>query len=98
MNIWTSISMSIEAVVKAKEISFPAREYMAAEIKRTFICDVKKTMKLHNVSQAELARRMSTSRAMIRRLLDDDDLSVTLATISKTAVALGISVHIELKN
>jgi len=34
-------------------------------------------MKESNVSQAELVRRMKTSRAVVHRLLDANDLSVT---------------------
>lgn len=43
-----------------------------------------------------MARRMSTSRAVIRRLLDANDLSVTLATMSKAATALGRSLRFKL--
>ncbi len=49
-----------------------------------------------NVSQAELARHMRTSRAVVHRLLDATDPSVTLATISKAATALGRSVRVAL--
>lgn len=49
-----------------------------------------------NVSQAEMARRMRTSRAVIRRLLDGDDPSVTLTTISKAANALGRDIVLKL--
>ena len=48
------------------------------------------------VSQAEMARRMKTSRAVVRRLLDDSDPSVTLATISRAALALGKQVRLKL--
>jgi hypothetical protein len=43
-----------------------------------------------------MARRMSTSRAVIRRLLDANDLSITLATMSKAAAALGRSLQLKL--
>jgi antitoxin HicB len=43
-----------------------------------------------------MARRMHTSRAVIRRLLDRDDPSVTLTTISKAANALGKNVVVKL--
>ena len=46
-------------------------------------------MQAAGVSQAAMARRMKTSRAVVRRLLDDKDPSVTLATISRAALALG---------
>jgi hypothetical protein len=40
--------------------------------------------------------RMKTSRAVIHRLLDADDPSVTLSTISRAAAALGRSVRVQL--
>jgi hypothetical protein len=39
---------------------------------------------------------MNTSRAVIRRLLDANDPSITLATISRAATALGKSVRLRL--
>jgi ParB-like chromosome segregation protein Spo0J len=64
-------------------------EATAVAVKRVLAWEFQEAMKKANVSQAEMARRMSTSRAVIRRLLDANDLSITLATMSKAAVALG---------
>jgi antitoxin HicB len=61
----------------------------AALIKRDLSTKLRDVMSQKHVSQAELARRMHTSRAVIHRLLDEEDLSVTLATIGKAASALG---------
>lgn len=36
-----------------------------------------------------MARPMKTSRAVVRRLLDESDPAVTLSTISRAATALG---------
>jgi len=68
----------------------------AVAIKRVLAWQLEKAMKEANVSQAELARRMKTSRAVIHRLLDATDPSVTLSTISKAAAALGRSVRLQL--
>ncbi|MGL6223395.1 MAG: hypothetical protein ACRC6L_07410 [Steroidobacteraceae bacterium] len=38
---------------------------------------------------------MKTSRAVIHRLLDADDPSVTLSTISRAAAALGRNVRVQ---
>ena len=46
------------------------------------------------LSKAEMARRMSTSRAAVDRLLDLDTESATLATLEKAAAALGRRLHI----
>ena len=64
-------------------------EATAVAVKRVLAWEFQEAMKKANVSQAEMARRMSTSRAVIRRLLDANDLSITLATMSKAAAALG---------
>ena len=71
-------------------------EATAIAIKRVIAWEIQQAMEKDNVSQAEMARRMNTSRAVIRRLLDRDDPSVTLTTISKAADALGKSVVLKL--
>jgi DNA-binding Xre family transcriptional regulator len=68
----------------------------ALAIKRVFAWQLSAAMKRGKVSKAELARRMKTSRAVVHRLLDESDSSVTLATISKAAAALGRNVTLEL--
>ena len=71
-------------------------EATALAIKRVLAWEFEQAMKKANVSQAEMARRMNTSRAVIRRLLDANDPSITLATISRAATALGKSVRLKL--
>jgi antitoxin HicB len=68
----------------------------AVAVKRVLTWQLQAAMKDAKVSQAELARRMKTSRAAIHRLLDASDSSVTLSTISKAAAALGRSVRLHL--
>ena len=71
-------------------------EATALAVKRVLAWELQKLMKQMHVSKAELARRMKTSRAVIHRLLDEDDPSVTLATIAKAATVLGRSVRLKL--
>jgi len=71
-------------------------EATAVAIKRVLAWEIQRAMDSAGVSQAEMARRMKTSRALVRRLLDDDDPSVTLATISRAALALGKQVRLKL--
>ncbi len=71
-------------------------EATAVAIKRVLAWEIQRAMELAGVSQAEMARRMKTSRAVVRRLLDDSDPSVTLATISRAALALGKQVKLKL--
>ena len=71
-------------------------EATAIAIKRALAWDLQRAMRAAGVSQAEMARRMKTSRAVVRRLLDDKDPSVTLATISRAAIALGKQIELRL--
>ena len=57
----------------------------AVATKRVLAWQIAQAMRDGRVSQAELARRMKTSRAAIHRLLNADDPSVTLSTISQFA-------------
>jgi len=71
-------------------------EATAVAIKRVLAWEIQRAMEVAGVSQAEMARRMKTSRAVVRRLLDESDPSVTLATISRAALALGKQVRLKL--
>ena len=71
-------------------------EATAVAVKRVLAWEIQRAMDSAGVSQAEMARRMKTSRAVVRRLLDDSDPSVTLATISRAALALGKQVKFKL--
>jgi plasmid maintenance system antidote protein VapI len=68
----------------------------AIALKRVLAWEFQQAMQKANVSQAEMARRMRTSRAVIRRLLDENDPSITLSTISKAANALGKNLRFKL--
>jgi antitoxin HicB len=46
-------------------------------------------MEAQNLSKAEMARRMRTSRAALERLLDPENHSVTINSLDKAARSLG---------
>lgn len=71
-------------------------EATAVAIKRVLAWEIQRAMEADGVTQAEMARRMKTSRAVVRRLLDAEDSSVTLATISRAANALGRQIELKL--
>ena len=50
----------------------------------------------NELTKAEMAVRMKTSRAAVDRLLDDTNSSLTLSTLGKAARALGRKIKIEL--
>ncbi len=71
-------------------------EAEAVAAKRVLAFQISKLMAEQQLSKAEMARRMSTSRAAVDRLLDLDTESATLATLEKAAAALGRRLHIAL--
>ena len=59
--------------------------------------DIAKAMKDSGVSNAELARRMEVSRSYVTRILDAPP-NLTLMSISKVALALGLKPEVRLRN
>lgn len=68
----------------------------SSAIKRVLAHQVEAAMKEQNITKAEMARRMRTSRAALDRLLDPDNDAVTLATLQKAAQAVGRQIRLEL--
>jgi antitoxin HicB len=58
-------------------------------VKRVLALLIKELMESQNLSNAEMARRMQTSRAALERLLDQENRSITLNTMDKVARSLG---------
>jgi antitoxin HicB len=71
-------------------------EVEAVAVKRAIALKVADLMQKGSVSKVALARRMSTSRAQLDRLLDPENPSVTLGTLSRAAKALGRKVRLEM--
>ncbi len=71
-------------------------EAEAVASKRVLAFQIAQLMAEQQLSKAEMARRMSTNRAAVDRLLDFDTESATLATLEKAATALGRRLHIAL--
>ena len=71
-------------------------EVNAAVIKRVLARQIETAMEERQLSKAEVARRMHTSRAALDRLLDPQNSSVTLNTLYKAAAAVGRQVRLEL--
>ncbi|MDL5053625.1 helix-turn-helix transcriptional regulator [Oscillatoria laete-virens NRMC-F 0139] len=64
--------------------------------KRALALQLQKAMKEEDITKAELARRMHTSRAVVDRLLDPENKSVTLISLHKAASVLQRRWHFEL--
>jgi len=68
----------------------------AVAVKRFIAFQLAEKMGEANLSKAEMARRMETSRSALDRLLDPDNVSVTLQTLQSAVRALGGRLKIEL--
>jgi len=68
----------------------------AVAVKRYIAFQLAAKMDETNLSKAEMARRMETSRSALDRLLDPDNSSVTLQTLQSAVRALGGRLKIEL--
>jgi antitoxin HicB len=71
-------------------------EVTATAIKHTLARQVEAAMKEKQFTNAEMARKMHTSRAALDRLLDPEYDAVTLGTLRKAAAAVGREIRIEL--
>ncbi len=71
-------------------------EATAVAVKRFIAYQLTEKMAKTNLSKAEMARRMETSRSALDRLLDPDNSSVTLQTLQRAVQALGGRLKIEL--
>lgn len=71
-------------------------EVEAAALKRAVALKIADLMQKDQIKKTALAKQMRTSRAALDRLLDPTNTSVTLATLTRAAKALGRKVKIEL--
>jgi predicted XRE-type DNA-binding protein len=65
-------------------------------IKRVLTWQLEQEMQRHNITKAEMARRMGTSRAALDRLFDARNVSITLTTIGRAAAVLGKQIHFKM--
>jgi len=73
-------------------------EVEAAAIKKVIACMIAQTMEEAHISKTEMAKRMNTSRTQLDRLLNPNCHSVTLATLTKAAAAVGKKISISLED
>jgi DNA-binding Xre family transcriptional regulator len=67
----------------------------AAALKRVIAWQLDKLMKSKHITKNEMAARMHTSRAVVNRLLDENDTNVTLDTLARASLAIGVPLKIE---
>ena len=68
----------------------------AIALKRKVTFQIEKEMKANSLSKQKMAEQMKTSRSALDRLLDPDNTSVTLNTMSKAARVVGKKLKMEL--
>lgn len=68
----------------------------ALAVKKVVAYKLLELLRQKHLTKDALAKRMKTSRAQLDRLLDPNNLSVTLSTLSKAASALGCTLRVEL--
>jgi len=71
-------------------------EAEAVAVKRVIAYQVEEMMKEKHLTKKAMAERMHTSRAALDRLLNPENVSVTLQTLERAALALGRRLKIEL--
>ncbi len=71
-------------------------EATAKALKKVLAWQFAQAMKDGKVRKSTMVKRMGTSKSQLDRLLDPDNQSVTLKTISRAAAAVGKGVRIEL--
>lgn len=72
-------------------------ECRAAAIKFKISRELEKVMSEQNISKAEVAKRLKTSRTGVDRLLDPGNTSITLNTMAKVAHLLGKRIEFALR-
>lgn len=65
-------------------------------MKKALALQLEKLIARNQITKTEMAARMKTSRAVVDRLLDSSNPSLTISTLGKAARALGRKVKIEL--
>jgi hypothetical protein len=71
-------------------------EVTARAHKRLLALQISEAMEQSQITKAQLAEKLQTSRSQIDRLLDPDNTAVTLESLERLAVAVGRQLRIEL--
>ncbi len=65
-------------------------------IKRVIAYQLEQEMKAQNITKTRMAKMMNTSRAVVNRLLNPDNSSLTLSTLESATQALGKRLNISI--
>jgi len=87
------VGSSFDAFLKAEGRYEDAQ---AVAIKRVLAWQIEDAMKKGDVTKAEMARRMNTSRSQLDRLLYPENQAVSLDTLARAAHAVGRNLKLDL--
>lgn len=73
-------------------------EVEAAAVKKVIATMLAEAMKAQNISKVAMVKRIGTSRSQLDRLLDPENASVTLVTLTKAAAAIGKRLRINFED
>ena len=85
---------SLEDMLREDGIYEETKEHAIKSILARKIYDAMEQQKL---TKSAMAERMQTSRSQLDRLLDPDNDSVTLGTLRRAALAVGMQIEIDLR-
>jgi len=71
-------------------------EVAATAAMRAIVEQIRSEMRRRKITEAELARRMATSRSQVHRLLSAEKKSATVETLVRAAGAVGKRLSVEL--
>ena len=71
-------------------------EVSAIALKRVLAWQIAQAMEIQGLNKASMADAMNTSRSALDRLLDPENIAVTLKTMDRAATVLGKQLRIEL--
>lgn len=87
------IGSSLEGFLREEGIYEEVRE---VALRRVIAWQLKRQMEENDISKAELARRMATSRSQVDRILEGNDPGIRLDTLVRAAAAVGCELRVEL--
>jgi len=71
-------------------------EVEAVAVKRVIAWQLAQTMKARRMSKKAMAEHMRTSRSQLDRLLDPENISVSLSTLTRAAKVVGKRLRIQM--
>ncbi len=93
MKLTTNMKSDFDELLKEDGIYEEANDIA---IKRVIAYQLEEEMKAQSITKTKMAEMMNTSRAVVNRLLNPDNSSLTLHTLEAASTALGKKLSISL--